>query len=186
MTARLKAIKPEGAQGELKTIYGGIEKGLKRVPNIFQSMGNFPPAIEAYFALGQALEKGSLSPETRELISLAVSESNNCGYCLAAHTAIGKSMGTKEDILVQARGGKSKDPKVEAILVFAKKFADKRGLVTDADVTELKSRGVTDQEVVEIFLTVMQITFTNYFNHLNNTPVDFPEVVKLQEAAARR
>lgn len=184
--ARLKPVKPQEAKGELKKTYDQIEKKMGRVPNIFQAMGNFPPIFEAYFGLNKALDKSSLTPETRELISLAVSESNHCGYCLAAHTQIGKSMGAKEEAMIQARGGTSKDPKLSAILTFCKKFTDKKGLVSDADVKELKSHGVSDEEIVEVFLTIMQITFTNYFNHLNDTLVDFPEAIKLQEAAARR
>jgi uncharacterized peroxidase-related enzyme len=175
--ARLKIAE---AQGELKETFSVIENDMGFLPNIFKYLGNFPPAIEAYFGIGKQLEKGMLTPEMRELISLAVSEENHCNYCLAAHTAIGKSMGANESILEQARRGESSDPKTGAILKFCKVFTQNRGNVTDGDVDTLKNAGVSDQEIVEIYLTIIHITFTNYFNHLNDTPVDFPQVAQLR------
>ena len=41
----------------------------------------------------QIMAPGSLDPLTKELIYLAVSVSNQCGYCIASHTAGAKNKG---------------------------------------------------------------------------------------------
>jgi AhpD family alkylhydroperoxidase len=43
------------------------------------------------------LAGGALSPKLREQIALAVGEANGCQYCVSAHTAIGKRLGTEID-----------------------------------------------------------------------------------------
>lgn len=180
--ARLKPIKPEHAKGELGELYSTIEKGMGKVPNIFQYMGNSPLAVKAYLNLAAALEKSSFSKEERELIALAVSEANHCNYCLAAHSALGKAAGVKEKNLLDARHWKGESPRVTTVLQFSKKYVDKKGFVSDEDFRQLKDAGLSDKEVVDLFLIVMATMFTNYFNHLNETPVDFPAVT---EAAVR-
>ncbi len=41
----------------------------------------------------QIMGPGSLDPLTKELIYLAVSVSNQCGYCIASHTAGARNKG---------------------------------------------------------------------------------------------
>ncbi len=171
--ATLKKNEPNEAKGELKEIYNEIEKDVGRVPNIFQYLGNFPGSISAYFAIGKELEKGKLTAKQREMIALAVSQKNNCNYCLAAHTAIGKSVGLSPEVIKEAKSGNAEDGKNRAILSFVQAIVEKRGLVTAEEVQSLQAAGVDDQEIVEIHLTIVHTFFTNYFNHLNDTPVDF-------------
>ena len=82
-----------------------------------------------------------------------------------------------------AREGKSKDAKTQAILTFAQTLVRKRGHVTDADVNEVKTAGVTEGEVGEIVGHVVLNTLTNYFNNTANTEIDFPVVEAHQLAA---
>ncbi len=45
----------------------------------------------------------------------------------------------------------------------------------DAEITALKNAGVDDEEMLEIVLIVSMNIFTNYFNHLTDPVIDFPE-----------
>jgi uncharacterized peroxidase-related enzyme len=184
--ARTKPISPKNAEGELKTIYSGIERKMGNVPNIFQYMANSLPLLKGYLSLNELANGTSLSPKLREQIQLSVSQNNNCLYCLSAHTAIAKNLGLKENEILQSRKGESADPKTKAILQFCKKLVDKKGFVDDQDVTKLKSVGVNDQELGDILLVCIIGIYTNYFNHLNDTPNDFPEAVRLEEVTAAK
>ncbi len=44
------------------------------------------------------------------------------------------------------------------------------------ELDELRRAGVTEAEIVEIFANVALNIFTNYFNHLAGTDIDFPIV----------
>lgn len=174
--SRIQPADPQTATGDLKTIFDGMQKNLGTVPNIFKYMGNSPIALQAFLSLSQAMNHSKIPLKLREEIALAVGQANSCHYCLSAHTAIGAKAGLSQEQILLARRGESKDEKESAILHFAKTVVEKRGAVSDHDVEVLKKAGVTDSEVVEIILLVNLNLFTNYFNHIVDTPIDFPKV----------
>ena len=78
-----------------------------------------------------------------------------------------------------ARLAKADDEKERAALIFSQAIVNQKGSVSDDDVAEVRGAGYTDAEVVEIVANVAMNIFTNYFNHIAKTEVDFPEVQKL-------
>lgn len=177
--SRIQAINPETATGELKAVYDGMQKGIGKVPNIFRHMGNSPVALQAFLALSQAMNRTKLSAKLREQIALIVGQENRCGYCLSAHSAIGKGAGLSDEEISKARLGDSADPKSKAILHFAKVVVDKKGHVSDEDVSALKNAGVTDEELVDVILAIHVNMFTNYFNHIVDPAIDFPLAINI-------
>ncbi len=175
--SRLKALSPEETSGKSKELFDGIQGKLGMVPNMMRTMGNSPAVLEGYLNLSGALSSGSLGAEKGELIALAVAETNNCDYCLSAHTYIGANLVKIDtEILEEARLGKSNDPKTEVVLTFAKTLVNKSGLVTSEDVSAVKEAGYTDGEVVEIVANVALNIFTNYINNTAQTEIDFPSI----------
>jgi len=164
---------PETAQGLLDA----VQKQLGTVPNLFRIVSNSPAALEGYLGLNGALGKGKLDPATRERIALAVAEVNGCGYCLAAHTYLGKNLAHLNDIEITAnRKGRSTDAKADAAVRFAAEIVDKRGRVALSAVDAVKSAGYSDAEIVEIIAHVALNTLTNYVNEVLGTEIDFPQV----------
>jgi alkylhydroperoxidase family enzyme len=53
-------------------------------------------------------------------------------------------------------------------------IVEKRGRVSDEDVARVRYAGHTDAEIAEIVANVAVNIFTNYFNHVAETEVDFP------------
>ena len=151
-------------------------------PNLMKGMANSPAALKAYLDFSGALAGGELDPALREQIALTVGAANQCEYCVSAHTAIGKGAGLSNDELVNARNAISGDPKAKAALTFARVVVDAKGNVTNGDLQTLKAAGYSEGEVVEIVAHVGLNIFTNYFNHVAQTEVDFPKVAL---AAAR-
>ena len=91
-------------------LLAAVNKQLGMVPNLMKVTGHSPAALEGYLALSGALGKGTLSPALRERIALAVAEFNQCGYCLAAHTYLGKNVARLSvSELDAARDGHSED-----------------------------------------------------------------------------
>lgn len=128
-----------------------------------------------------ALAKGTLPAATRERIALAIAQVNQCGYCLSAHTFFGRNVAKLNDGEITAnRNGASNDPKADAAVRFAVKIARERGAVSEAEVEAVRAAGYTNGELVEIVEHVALNTFTNYFNEVFKTEIDFPEVAVLQ------
>ena len=161
----------------------GVKKQIGSVPNLFRLVANSPAALQGYLGLSGALGGGSLPAATRERIALAIAEINGCGYCLSAHTYLGKNVAKLDDAEITAnRSGASNDPHADAAVRFAAAIARARGHVSDADVQAVKAAGYDDAQLVEIVAHVALNTLTNYINELAQTVIDFP-VVALRNAA---
>jgi uncharacterized peroxidase-related enzyme len=146
-------------------------------------MGNAPAALAGYLALNSALAEGELTPALREQLALAIGQANCCDYCISAHTAIGKMVGLDENDVSAARQSKADDAKTEAALAFAHKLVVSRGQATAADIADVRAAGYSDGEIVEIIANVALNTFTNYFNLIAGTDIDFPKTTPARELA---
>jgi uncharacterized peroxidase-related enzyme len=171
---RLSVIEPTKATGRVQELFEGPLKG--KAFNIFKGLANAPAALEFYVATSQALNGASLSAAEREVIQLAIAEANACDYCTAAHSAIGKMVGLTEAQTLEARRGTMADPRLNALAHFALAIHEKKGFVSDEDLARFRSAGFNDGHVAEVVAVYAQALFTNYFNHVNRTEVDFPPV----------
>jgi uncharacterized peroxidase-related enzyme len=173
--ARLKTIGNE-ATGKAKELLDGVQAKLGMTPNLTRVLANSPAALEAYLSFNEALSKGQLRAQLRELISVAVADENGCAYCLSAHTALGKMVGLKEEEILAGRNLKSADAKTAAALQFAGAILERRGQLTQSDVDAVRKAGHNDGEIAEIVANVALNIFTNYFNNIAATYFDFPRV----------
>jgi uncharacterized peroxidase-related enzyme len=164
-------------------LLNAVKAQLGSVPNLFRLVGNSPAALEGYVSMSGALGKGSLPAATRERIALAVAEINGCGYCLAAHTYLGKHVAKLDDAEIAAnRDGGSNDAKADAAVHFAAKVTRERGHTDEADLQAVRAAGYTDAQIIEIVQHVALNTWTNYINEVAKTDIDFPTIA-LRRAA---
>ena len=174
--ARLKRLEKTEGDPRARQMMEELDKN-KKLLNIFRGMANSPAVLDAYLKFSGALKDGKLDAKAREAIALAVAQANRCDYCLSAHTAIGKSAGLDDAAIRDARQGRAADPKTAAAVALARKLVDGKGAVGDADVLAARAAGLDDGEIAEVVANVALNIFTNYFNHLNQTEVDFPQKV---------
>jgi uncharacterized peroxidase-related enzyme len=171
---RIKAIESQMATGKVKELLDAVQSKLGLTPNSVRTMASSPAVLEAYLNFGAAVAKGVLSAKLREQIALVVAETNQCDYCLAAHTAIGSQIGLSEEAILGSRRGLAGNSRDAAVLQFAREVVKARGAVKDKDVDHLRTVGIGDGEIAEIMANVALNLFTNYFNHVAGTEVDFP------------
>ena len=181
---RLKAVDPATATGQAKELLGAVNAALGITPNMMRTMANSPAVLEGYLNFSGALVKGKLDAKLRELIAITVAQTNSCEYCLSAHTFLGKHVGLNDIELTSAGRAGSDNPKVEAALTFAQQLVVRRGELTDADIARVRKAGFDDGEISEIVANVALNIFTNYFNHVAQTEVDFPKVAPLHRKVA--
>jgi uncharacterized peroxidase-related enzyme len=176
---RLNEVKPDQATGELKELYDGAQAKMGKVVNIFQGMGNSPAALKAYLSMAGALGGGELAPEDREVVYLAVSERNGCHYCVSAHTKGAEKAGMSAEETKAARKFESPDDKRSALLSFVKKVIETSGFVDDADIKAVRDAGYSDGQIAESIGYIGLATYSNLFNHVHDTTLDFPAAEKL-------
>lgn len=171
---RLAMVDPTHATGRVREIFDGPLKGKHF--NLFRALANSPAALDGYLGMAGAMGRGGLSAREQEAIQLVIAETNGCGYCAAAHSAIGKGAGLTAEQTVDARRGKLGDPRLNAVVQFALALHEKRGHVSAKDLQEFRAAGFTDGNVAEVVLAYALATYTNFFNHVNETAVDFPPI----------
>jgi len=176
--ARINPVE-RNTNSKTRELWETVEKKMGMVPNAIATMAQSPAVVQAYLAGSQALAGGSLSEKLRHQIALTVSEANQCDYCVSAHSYFANKAGLSESDVLDARHGTSSNGKTNAALNFARRIVEDRGHVSDEDLEEVRQAGYTDGEIAEIIANVGMITFTNYFNHVANTEVDFPYVPSL-------
>jgi uncharacterized peroxidase-related enzyme len=169
---RLRFIEPDQATGPVKEIF---EK-LVLVPNVLCLMANSGPAMDTYAYHHAIVDKYKLSGRHRKMISLAVSQFNDCAYCIALHTAgaIDGGLLTKEEC-IEARRMKASDPKTHALLRFTRQVLEKRGKVDDETMRLMRNQEFDDQEMVEAIAMISFITLANFVANVGNPEMDFLE-----------
>ena len=171
------------APAQAQPLLDAVVKQLGSAPNLFRLVATSPQALEGYLGMSGALGKGALPAATRERIALAVAEINACDYCLSAHAYLGKNLAGLDDAeIVANRNGASNDPKADAAVGFAAAVASARGHINDADFAAVRLAGYSDAQIIEIVQHVALNTWTNYFNSVFQTEIDFP-VVTARKAA---
>ncbi len=75
-------------------------RGTDHVNNFWRAMAHDPETLEAVWGrlkrvMGETRE-GGLEPLTKELVYIAVSTVNGCGYCVHSHTAAARAKGATE------------------------------------------------------------------------------------------
>lgn len=102
--ATIKFVEEAEATAEVQKIYSEIKKmfGVTFVPNIFKAMANNPGYLDVTWSRFKVIMgPGQLDPKTKQVIALAVSATNNCEYCVNAHSAVLKQMGFDDAALVE-------------------------------------------------------------------------------------
>jgi AhpD family alkylhydroperoxidase len=102
--ATVKLVEETAADAQVSVIYADIKKtfGMPFVPNLFKAMAHHPAYLEVTWQRYKAIMlSGKLDRRTKEIIALAVSATNNCEYCVNAHTALLKGMGLDDAAIVE-------------------------------------------------------------------------------------
>ncbi|WP_417244313.1 carboxymuconolactone decarboxylase family protein [Celeribacter sp.] len=176
--SRMTMIPESEASGDVAEVYGAVKKGLGKIPNAYATIASHSPkALQAMLGADKALAGGSLSKKDQETIKLVISEVAGCDYCVAAHTLVGKMAGLSQDEMRRARAGsKTGDDQRNALVSFVRTLATSSGTLGQAEYQAIVDAGYSDAQIVDICLAIAVITFTNAFNRINDTYVDFPKV----------
>lgn len=166
------------ATGATADLYAGIRKAVGGLPNAYAALGHLAPAgLKAMLGADAALAAGTLSKQDIEVIKLVVSELAGCDYCVAAHSQVGKLRGLSAETMRQVRAGEATgDGRRDALVRFVRTLHLSQGTIDAAEFDAVKAAGYTDAQLAEVALAIAVITFTNVFNRINDTAIDFPAV----------
>jgi uncharacterized peroxidase-related enzyme len=164
----------ESAPGASRALLEGLKRSFGLVPNLFGVFAESPAALRGALAVHEAFSTSSLTPAEQQLVMLAVSEANDCEYCVAAHSTLAKRVAKVDPALVTATRGREPlaDAKLDALVTFTRKVVEQRGILTPAEVDAFLGAGYTNAQVLEVLLGVGMKTFNNYVDHIAHTPLN--------------
>jgi uncharacterized peroxidase-related enzyme len=167
------------ATGATAQVYAQVKKiAGGGVPNLFAAVGYVAPAtLAAVLDAEGVLASGTLSKQDLETIKLVVSEQTGCDYCVAAHVMLAKLSGLPNEAIKQIRAGQATgDIRRDALVNFVLNLQKTSGTISENELGAIRAAGYTDTQLAEISLAIAMTIFTNTFNRINDTDIDFPPV----------
>jgi uncharacterized peroxidase-related enzyme len=163
-----------------QAIFDKLQSQLGFLPNLYATFAHSDTALGTYLALQGA--KSSLSAKEREVINLVVSQVNDCKYCLAAHTMLGKMHGFSDAQIIEIRRGRAGfDPRLDALAGFVRSVTTNRGKTDAAALERFHAAGYSDANLVDSLMVVGDKIISNYLHSVTQIPVDFPAAPVLED-----
>ncbi len=166
-----------------QAIFDNLQKGLGFVPNLYATYAYSDTALGDYLALQN--RKSTLKAKEREVINLVVSQVNECEYCLAAHTALGKMNGFTDEQILEIRSGKATfDAKIDALAKFVKDITINRSKPSQQVVDNFLEAGYDKANLVDVIIVIGDKIISNFLHGTTQVPVDFPAAPALEAEIA--
>lgn len=99
--ATLGLIEYKDASPEVRAVYDDIMATRKTdwINNFWKALANDPVTLKRTWQdIKQIMAPGALDALSKELIYVAISVSNQCGYCIASHTTSARKKGMTDDM----------------------------------------------------------------------------------------
>jgi AhpD family alkylhydroperoxidase len=99
--SKRKPIEYAKAPPTVCAVYDDIKRArnVKDVNNFWKYLAHDPATLKrTWESVKEVMAKGELSPLVKEMIYVAVSVTNGCGYCIASHTASARKAGMTEEM----------------------------------------------------------------------------------------
>lgn len=159
---------------DLRARIDEVEAKSGFIPTVFLALAHRPDEARAFFAYHDTLmDKASdhLSKADREMIVVVTSAANSCQYCVVAHGAIlrirSRNPLLADQVAVDWRKA-DLDDRQRAICDVSVRFARQPETVTDADWDELRSHGLSDDDIWDVGAIVGLFGLSNRMAHLTN------------------
>jgi len=97
-------IEYEHAGADVRAVYDDImrTRQIDWVSNFWKAMAHDPALLRrTWESVKEVMSPGALDALTKEMIYLAVSATNQCGYCIASHTAAARKAGMSEAMFAE-------------------------------------------------------------------------------------
>jgi AhpD family alkylhydroperoxidase len=97
--ATLGFIEYQNSTGEVRAVYDDImaTRNTDYINNFWKALAHDPATLRrTWESVKQIMSPGALDALTKEMIYLAVSATNQCGYCIASHTAASRKAGMSD------------------------------------------------------------------------------------------
>lgn len=160
---------PEGSRPVLQQ----VQQMIGAIPKLAAGMAESPSLVKGFFTLREIYLNGTLTLQEIEALSMANAWENGCDWCLAFHTRSAKGAGLPDSVIAALRTGDlPDDPRLKALVRFARALISGRGTVPSEIRAEFHTAGYTPAQELEVVLGSGVSLLANHAGHLINPPLD--------------
>ena len=155
-----------GLDDDLKAIWAKCVEKLGFVPNVFNAYSLRPRRLRNFMAMYNEimLSPSGLTKLEREMVAVVVSSANRCYYCLVAHGAAVRTLSGDSELgemmALNYRVARL-DQRQRAMLDFTWKLTTTPHLIDDMDRDELRTMGLTHEDIFDLSETVAFFNLSN-------------------------
>jgi AhpD family alkylhydroperoxidase len=100
----MKPIEYADAGPDVRAVFDDIKRtrNVPDVNNFWKYLAHDPAGLKrTWESLKEVMAPGALDPVTKEMVYLAVSVSNGCGYCVASHSSAARKAGMTDAMFAE-------------------------------------------------------------------------------------
>lgn len=168
---RIAPVLPEEAGSDIRRSYDAIESMLGRISNMYRTMARWPGVLNDFVVYSSHFlanaPSANLDPRLKRLIHLRVSSQNECEYCTVHNGAWAAAQGIEISDIGRIRAGTYESSETlpesyKAACAWADAVTANRAKQDDALYARIQ-RSFTDEEIVELTLTIAYRNMVNRF-----------------------
>jgi len=147
-------------------MYAALIRQRGKISNILKVHSLSPDAMGDHLDLYMTLMfgKSGLSRAEREAVAVVVSANNDCEYCVQHHAEALRHYIDDEEtmtMLITADGLETLEPRLSNIVRHAEKLTTAPVAMTESDLDELRTEGLSDKDILDLTLIVSYFNFVN-------------------------
>ena len=143
------------------------------IPHVFSAIASSDVALTAFLNINAQFAKTNFSDIERQIILLATSTENKCGYCVAGHTTFSESLKVPKEIVESMRETLPlNDKKLDALNQFTRAMVRDRARVSQQTINNFFEAGYTQEDVISVVLGISIKTFSNLVSIVMDIPLD--------------
>lgn len=166
----------EGAPVASRPALEWYQTNFGMVPNLAGVLAESPALLLSYWHTQQnILAHSTLSRAEINVVQMAIAHANHCQYCVAGHTAFGKTpfFGNSDDQLSAARTGEPYvEPRLNALRGFTLRVLENAGRMAGSDLDDFLAAGFTRAQALDVVANIAAKVMSNYANQIALTPLD--------------
>jgi len=172
-------VDQKDATGEVAATYEQVKKQIGMIPNGLKAFGSSPYRLKAQVAeLGYYMTHPTLGPQLTAAIRYVVASDHQCEYCVVMNGGMLVQAGWDRGVVRELPKNPGAAPlgvKDLAMLLTVIKAVRTPGEVNQGDISELRSLGWTDQDILD---GVAHGAFSMAFDLILNTFKVTPDNLK--------
>jgi uncharacterized peroxidase-related enzyme len=175
MAQRFVSLSVDDAPAGSRRYLEASAKQFGFVPSPVAKTARSPALLGHLLAGFAAFERSSLSAAEREVIAMTVARANECGYCIALHSASLARDPNLAPLAEPLRAGRPlTEPPLEAVRRFSIAVLEGRGAVGDDAFLAFQAAGFTEEQALDVVLGVGVYVLSTFANRVTCAEIDAP------------